>query len=46
MSLGGILSEGVDGPKVKRIEYSDAVVGTVAFRGILSINSKENISKN
>jgi hypothetical protein len=46
MSLGGILSKGVDGAKVKRIECSDAVVGTVAFGGILLINSKENISKN
>ncbi len=46
MSLGGILSEGVDGAEVKRVERSDAVVGTAAFGGILSINSKENISKN
>ena len=46
MSLGRILSEGVDSAEVKRIEYSDATVGTVAFGGILLINSKENISKN
>ncbi len=46
MSLGRILSKGVDGAKVKRIEHSDATVGTAAFGGILLINSKENISKN
>jgi hypothetical protein len=46
MSLGRILSKGVDGAEVKCVECSDAVVGTVAFRGILLINSKENISKN
>jgi hypothetical protein len=46
MSLGGMLSEGVDGAEVKRIERSNAAVGTVAFGGILLINSKENISKN
>jgi hypothetical protein len=46
MSFGGILSKGVDGAKVKHIERSNTVVGTVAFRGILLINSKENISKN
>ncbi len=44
--MGGILSKGVDGADVKRIEHSDAIVGTVAFGGILLINSKENISKN
>jgi hypothetical protein len=46
MSLGGILSKGVDDAEVKHIECSDAIVGTVAFGGILLINSKENISKN